>query len=124
MPDLPANVAASKTLDYVSARLGKTPKAPRPGLASPPDARPSVPWQYHLGFILVSGLSLLIAYSNSFGPGSDRWAWLNWTLNNKYITDFDPRTKAATWEPAMAPTSGAIPNGIQDIWTRDYWWPK
>lgn len=118
---VPINVAAARTLDAV-ARSGP---APQP-LPLEPRGRmwPHVPWQAHAAFVVLAGIALLLAYSNSFGP-KNRPASTNWTLDNKYIIELDPRTKVEA--DLFKPSTWKNPEGkpdFADIWTRDYWWPK
>lgn len=120
-PNVPINIAAARTLDAV-ARSGPAP------VPAPPVERgrmwPHVPWQCHAAFVVLAGLSILLAYSNSFGP-KNRPAATNWTLDNKYIIELDPRTKVEA--DVFRPSTWKNPDGrpdFVDIWTRDYWWPK
>ncbi|MBC8107708.1 MAG: DUF1736 domain-containing protein, partial [Anaerolineae bacterium] len=78
----------------------------------------------HAAFVVLTGLAILAAYSNSFGV-KDRSPLVNWTLDNKYIIELDPRTKveADVFRPSTWTNEAGRPD-FQDIWTRDYWWPK
>src|SRR3954466_7077705 len=119
--NVPINIAAARTLDAVARG------APAP-LPLPPSGRarmgPHVPWQASAAFVVLAGIALLLAYSNSFGS-KNRPASVNWTLDNKYIIELDPRTKveADLFKPSTWTNNEGKPD-FADIWTRDYWWPK
>src|SRR5688572_19180302 len=117
----PLNVASARTLDAVADYA--TARIPKPRLARE-RMWPHVPWQFHAAFVVFAGLALLAAYWNSFGV-TNRASAVNWTLDNKYIIELDPRTKVdadvfrtSTWTDQVGKPDFA------DIWTRDYWWPK
>src|SRR4051812_353747 len=66
--------------------------------------------EWHL---VVAGILLfliLVAYGNSFQS--------EWVLDNKYIIELDPRTKAVQWDDV------ASKPGVRNIFSQDYWWPK
>ena len=65
-------------------------------------------WHIVVAAVLL-GL-ILVAYGNSFQS--------EWVLDNKYIIELDPRTKATNWED----TNGKV--GVNNIFKQDYWWPK
>jgi tetratricopeptide (TPR) repeat protein len=128
-PAPPPNVAASRTLDSVARR------APQPPPLQPssqqlqygggwmrasraPHERmwPAQGWKRHALVVLTIAIVALAAYSNSFTAG--------WTLDNKYIIELDPRTKAETWgDIPPEPGKPSLPGKV-NIWTKDYWWPK
>src|SRR5436305_740314 len=89
--NVPINTAAARTLDAV-ARSGPAPVPP--SHLQRGRMWPHVPWQAHAAFVVLAGLAILLAYSNSFGPKNRPVASTNWTLDNKYIIELDPRTKA------------------------------
>lgn len=111
------NRESARTLDYLS-------RAPR-GSDSDPSLLPSerpllwppIGWKLHLAVAGAIVVIALLAFSNSFHAGM--------TLDNKYIIEYDPRTKTsanlfkpATWDDGPGHT------GWLNIWTKDYWWPK
>src|SRR4051794_20613116 len=115
--NVPINIAAARTLDAVARKAPAPAPAPLP---LPPMARPRmwprVPWQAHAGFIVLAGIAILLAYLNSFGP-KNRPASVNWTLDNKYIIELDPRTKAEA--DLFKPSTWTNPQGkpdFADIW--------
>lgn len=118
----PMNIASARTLDAVARSAPLLPLPPLMG-----DRRrmwPAIPWQLHAAFVVLAGIALFFAYRNSFGV-RDRSSSVNWTLDNKYIIELDPRTKAEA--DVFKPSTWTNPQGkpdFQDIWTRDYWWPK
>jgi hypothetical protein len=66
--------------------------------------------EWHLVVAAVLALLILVAYGNSFQS--------EWVLDNKYIIELDPRTKAVSWEDMAGKP------GVRNIFTQDYWWPK
>src|SRR5436190_1956985 len=121
MPDpYSQNQSASRALDSIARgarRVTPIESGPRPPRIP---LWPAVPWQFHLAFIVISGIALWAAFSNSFGPGDDRAADKNWTLDNKYIIELDPRTKAnaklfdiSNW------SDNTVRASFYDIWTKD-----
>jgi tetratricopeptide (TPR) repeat protein len=68
-------------------------------------------------FLAIATIGILAAWSNSFGPGSDRPASVNWALDNRYIIAGDPRVRATHVFDVPGRT------GWLSIWTREYWWP-
>src|SRR5438552_477306 len=77
--------------------------------------RLSIGTEWHLVVAGVLLTLILVVYGNSFQS--------EWVLDNKYIIELDPRTKAVKWEDGMPnpPPSFA---GVRNIFTQDYWWPK
>src|SRR4051812_17209575 len=115
------NAAASRTLDSVARSAPLRYRTPGTSGTVPlprPRMWPTQGWRRHGLVVLTIAFVALAAYSNSFGPGSNRKPEVNWTLDNKYIIQLDPRTKATTWNDIGA-QSGQV-----NIWTKDYWWPK
>src|SRR5436190_14479923 len=86
-------------------------RGPRVNLdAGAGEARSRVHWSWHFFVAGLLFIALGLAYGNSFQGG--------WTLDNKYIIELDPRTKAHSWND-----DGAQP-GVKQIFVQDYWWPK
>src|SRR4051812_24690191 len=65
-------------------------------------------WHFVVAAILL--FLILAAYGNSFQS--------EWVLDNKYIIELDPRTKAVQWDDLPGKP------GVRNIFTQDYWWPK
>ena len=85
---------------------------------------PAVGWPWHLLALAITLSTMLLAYSNSVTTlvqYNDDYPDSGYTLDNKYIIQLDPRTKADTWDDVPGQP---IQYGTWNIWTKDYWWPK
>ena len=101
-PTIPLFAGAGETKPKKDDTL---PLAYAPGIS-----RLGVGTEWHIVVAAVLLGLILVAYGNSFQ--SER------VLDNKYIIELDPRTKATSWED----TNGKV--GVNNIFKQDYWWPK
>src|SRR5690349_9938588 len=101
--------AGAPSAPAISLFAGDERKPKEPELPLAPQ-RLSIGMEWHIVVACVLAILILVAYGNSFQS--------EWVLDNKYIIELDPRTKATSWDDFNSKP------GVRNIFTQDYWWPK
>ncbi len=120
-PASPAVVGSSDAPNRAPTAGGDQPRKSSPPVTPPPPAQviteqSGLGWKWHTAAIGLLLVLIFAAYGNSFQS--------QWVLDNKYIIELDPRTKATTWNDATPAQGSANKPGVRNIFTQDYWWPK
>src|SRR5438045_3163652 len=99
LDDLARAARPVKPIEQTPAPLPTSPSAPLPPLddSDRPHLWPAVGLKWHALAMLVTVSLMLLAYSNSVTSlvkWNDQYPDVGYTLDNKYIIQLDPRTKA------------------------------